>query len=78
MQLLQPDEGSCRSEILHARVYGLDLSQGIAKVEIFFAGLKKIRVQTDGGREHRWLTLATPPVYLLTAEDELSPDFDFG
>ena len=43
----QPGEESCRSEILHARVYGLDLSKGI---EIFFAGLKKNRVRTDGGR----------------------------
>ena len=50
MQLLQPDEGSCRSEILHARVYGLDLSKGIARAENFFAGLKKNRVRTDGGR----------------------------
>ena len=50
MQLLQPDEESCRSEILHARVYGLGLSKGIARAEIFFAGLKKNRVRTDGGR----------------------------
>ena len=38
------------SEILHARVYGLDLSKGIARAEIFFAGLKENRVQTYGGR----------------------------
>ena len=50
MQLLQPDEESCRSEILHARVYSLDLSKGIARAEIFFAGLKKNRIRTDGGR----------------------------
>ena len=50
MQLLQPEEESCRSEILYARVYGLDLSKGVAKAEIFFAGLKKNRVRTDGGR----------------------------
>ena len=50
MQLLQPDEESCRSEILHARVYDLELSKGIARAEIFFAGLKKNRVRTDGGR----------------------------
>ena len=47
MQLLQPDEESCRSEILHARVYGLDLSKGIAKAEIFFASLRKNRIQTN-------------------------------
>ena len=48
--LLQPDKESCRSEILHARVYGLDLSKGIERAEIFFVGLKKNRVRTDGGR----------------------------
>ena len=50
MQLLQPDNESCKSEILYARVYGLDLSKGIARAEIFFADLKKNRVRTDGGR----------------------------
>ena len=50
MQLLQPDEESCRSEILYARVYDLDLSKGIAIAEIFFVGLKKNRVRTYGGR----------------------------
>ena len=50
MLLLQPDKESCRSEISHARVYGLDLSKGIARAEIFFVGLKKNRVRTDDGR----------------------------
>ena len=50
MQLLQPDKESCRSEILHARVYGLDLSKGIARAETFFVSLKKTRDQTDGGQ----------------------------
>ena len=50
LQLQKPDEESCRFEILHARVYGLDLSKGIAIAEIFFMGLKKNRVRTDGGR----------------------------
>ena len=50
LQLLQPDEESCRSEILHASVYGLELSKGIARAEIFFAGLKKNLVRTDGSR----------------------------
>ena len=44
------NEESCRSEILHARVYGLDLSKGIARAENFFPGLKKNRVRTDSGR----------------------------
>ena len=35
---------------MHARVYGLDLSKDIARAEIFLAGIKKNRVQTDGGR----------------------------
>ena len=56
MQLQQPDEDSCRSEILHARVYGLDLSKGIARAEIFFAGLKKIASEPMVV-EHWWLTL---------------------
>ena len=43
LQLLQPDEEICRSEILYARVYGLDLSKGIARVEIFFVSLKMTR-----------------------------------
>ena len=56
MQLLQPDKESCRSEILHARVYGLDLSKGIARAEIFFVGLKKIAPEPMVV-EHWWLTL---------------------
>ena len=50
LQFLQPDKESCRSEILYARVYGLGLSKGIARAENFFVGLKKNRIQTDGGR----------------------------
>ena len=50
LQLLQPDEESCRFEILYARVYGLDLSKVIARAEIFFAGLKKNCVRTYGVR----------------------------
>ena len=37
-------------KFLHSIVYGLDLSKGIARAEIFFAGLKKNRVRTDSGR----------------------------
>ena len=44
---MQPDEESCRYEILHARVYGLDLSKGIARAEIVLAGLKKNRVRIN-------------------------------
>ena len=45
----------CRSCSLTKKAAGLifctqDLSKGIARTEIFFAGLKKNRVRTDGGR----------------------------
>ena len=54
MQLLQPDEENCRSEILHAGVYGIDLSKGTARAGIFLCDLN---VSDSMVVEHWWFTL---------------------
>ena len=92
MGLLQSDEESCRSEILHVRVYGLDLSKGILRVENFLASLKKNRVRTNGGRTlvvySTWLVLGSCllvlelctklPLYLLLINNNNNNNYEYG
>ena len=58
---------SCRSEILHARIYNVDLSKGIARAEIFFEGFGKIGSEAMVV-EHWWPTLAFLLLLLTPSE----------